>query len=135
MEMTQNYFLKTILLGALWIISPVSFAENTNYESVNNLKTMAKDYIEKNILLGADEKLDVQVNQTESMLSLAACTQPLEAKFPGDANINQVTAVEVRCQGAQTWRTMVPVNVTILTKVLVAKRTIPANTAIAEDDL
>lgn len=140
MEITQKYFFKLLLLSFLWMMSSISSAANANtanmhYEPVNNLKMLAQNFIEKNVLLSGDEKLEVQVNQTDAMLSLAACTQPLEATFPGDANISQITAVEVRCQGAQTWRTMVPVTVTILAKVLVAKRTIPANTAISEDDL
>ncbi len=137
MDRIKNYFLKGMFLFVFLMANSASFAATTasNFEAVENLKTIAKNFIEKNVSLGADEKLEVQVNQTDSMLSLAACGQPLEATFPGDANINQITAVEVRCQGEQAWRTMVPVNVTIFAKVLVAKRTMPANTTITEEDL
>jgi len=113
----------------------ISFAGNYNYEPMENIKNIAKNFIEKNVQITSEEKLEIQVNQTDQMQALAMCSQPIEASFPADANSNQVTAIELKCGGAQPWRTMVPVNVVVLTKVLVAKRTIPVEDFIGENDL
>lgn len=111
-----------------------SFSANFYYESVENIKTVAKNFVLKNVPLNPNETIDVQVDSPQP-LSVAACSKPLDAAFPVDGNRDQVTSVELTCNGVQPWHVYVPVNVRINTNVLVAKRTIPINEVITEDDM
>ncbi|MEO8400444.1 MAG: flagellar basal body P-ring formation chaperone FlgA [Gammaproteobacteria bacterium] len=111
------------------------FAANFSYESVENIKTVAKDFVLKNVPLNPSETIEVQVDSPQPPLRVGACSKTLDASFPADANRDQVTSVELSCNGVQTWHVYVPVNVRINTNVLVAKRTIPLNDVITEDDM
>jgi flagellar basal body P-ring formation protein FlgA len=104
-----------------------------DYEAVDNLKNIAKEFAKANIPVGADETLNIKANSDVYSPKLPVCHQKIVAEFPANTNPGQVTGVALYCNDAASWHTLVPVNVQILTKVLVAKRTILAKEEITDD--
>lgn len=105
------------------------------YTSFDDIQKTAKEFLTKNVPLEADDKLDIRVNPVYPPLRVAMCSKPLEAALPTDSNKNQITAVEMSCNGIEAWHVLVPVEVKVNTKVFVARHMIPSHQAITEDDL
>ena len=55
--------------------------------------------------------------------------------MPKDTSKEQISAVDLTCNGTMPWHAFLPVEVTINTKVLVARHMILQNETISDDDL
>lgn len=109
--------------------------EKANFESVENLKNVTKDFVKKNISLDENDKMEIQVSQADLPTKLPLCTKPIDAAFPKGTSKERITAIELTCNGDNPWHTYVPVNVDIYAKVIVAKKPIVPNQIITEEDL
>ncbi|VVC77084.1 hypothetical protein AQUSIP_24110 [Aquicella siphonis] len=122
-----------VFLAIMLSCAQLSFS--AGYESQERLKSAARTFILTNIQTGPGESIEVQVNQSNTPLQVSACAREIEAAFPQNTNSEQITAVELSCGSPQPWRIYVPVDVQIFSKVIIAKRTIPARDTITEDDI
>lgn len=138
-----KYFLLCIMFYAFSAMAAADIDTNAtidpisapSFEPIKNLETIAKNYALRNVALQADETADVQVNQLDANLKLPACGNNIEARLPADTNREKITAIELTCNGDKPWHTFVPVNVQILTNVLVTNKTLQAKDIVTEDDL
>lgn len=122
------------LLPLLFSLSiTVSYATNT--ESIEHLNDLAKEFVQKNIALDMDETLEVKISNTNNQLNLAQCQQPIRVSLPAGTSSQQISTLEMTCAGDQAWHVYVPIDMKILTKVVIAKQTIPAKEIISEDML
>ncbi len=109
-----------------------SYADN---ESLENIKKTTLDFIHQHIQLSSDEKLEVKVNEASIAFQVPACQSRLEASLPTNSNHEALSSVEIACNDAAKWRIFVPVEVKILTNVIVAKHTIASKTTLSEEDI
>lgn len=104
-------------------------------ETQAHLNELAKEFIQKNITLSEDETLEVKISDSGSHLQLAQCENPIQVSLPEGASSQQIQNIKMSCTGNIKWEVYVPVDTRILTKVIVAKQTIPARQVISEDML
>lgn len=133
MTRMKKGFINQILFICLMFLSTIVFADG--YQSVDDLKKIANEFILKNVALESDETIDIKINPSDMPGQLAACNLPVEASFPNESTREKLTAIELTCRGDHTWHVFMPVNVAIYTKVVVAKRTLSANEMVADGDL
>jgi len=104
------------------------------YESSDHIKDVIKNFVSNNITLASDETMDVQFDQVAS-LTLPTCTSEIIASLPKDNIKQEITSVDLTCNGVNSWHVFVPVHVAIYMKVLVAKQNIIAQDTINESDI
>ncbi len=105
------------------------------YESLNHINTLAVEYIQKNVAVDPDEKLEIKLSEAASQLRLAACASPIAVNIPAGSAEHQITTLEMTCATSPSWHVYVPVDMKVMTKVVVAKETIPSKTVIESDML
>lgn len=124
------YFLFAITTA---LLSVNLFAEQ--YEPISHLKEIAKTYVIKNVGIEPGESIEVLVNQSNSPIQVPVCGKIIEANFPDNYNKEQMTSVELACNGPASWHVLVPVEVQIFSNVVIAKRTLTPKETIREEDL
>ena len=133
MAVKYRDFAITTACFAFCLHSTLVFAEQ--YESVDNIKNVTKTFITNNLILGQNETLDVQINSTDAHFKVPVCTQPIAAAFPKNIAHEQASAIELSCDDNNPWHVFVPVTIQIMTPVITARQSIPAQQLITEDDL
>lgn len=104
------------------------------YESIEKIKTIVDSFVKKTISVDSGDSVKIQLSQdTPSQLPL--CTKTIEANLPVDTNPEQMTSVELSCNGVNAWHALIPVNVQVYTKVVIAKHPLSPNESISDDDL
>lgn len=131
--MVKNFLYYFVSAIAFALLSANLSAEQ--FEPINHLKEIAKTYVIKNVGIDPGESIEVLVNQSNSPLQVPVCGKIIEASLPENHNKEQITSVELACQGPASWRVLVPVEVQILSNVIVAKRTLTPKEVISEEDL
>lgn len=131
-------YINRLLLKTCCILL-ISFFSNSaisqQFESIEKIKSLAKNFIEKNITLEENQTLEVHINSSDIPARLTICSKDIEVAFPREANREKMSAVELICNGDKSWHSYVPVSVQKYAKVLAAKHFIPANQSISEYDL
>jgi flagella basal body P-ring formation protein FlgA len=78
---------------------------------------------------------EIQAGHLDNRLRLAACGQPLQTfSPPGKRMLGKVT-VGVRCEGDKPWTLYVPVNVAVMSQVVVAKTELSRGSSVTRDDV
>lgn len=80
-------------------------------------------------------KTRVEVGRIDDRIVLPACDRALDAELPGRARTSGRIAVLVSCKGERPWRLYVPVEVSILAQVAVARRDLLRGDVISQGDL
>lgn len=126
-----------VSLALLFIVTTISPAVSiaSPLESIDNLNSLVSDFIKDKVSLGEDERLEVKIGDTGTQLQLAQCDQPIDIKIPSGSSQQQISTLQMTCNGQQTWNVYVPINMKILTKVVVAKQTISGKEIISDDML
>lgn len=104
-------------------------------ETSERINNAARTFIMNNIQSAPGETIEVKVNQANIPLRVSACSKDIEAAFPANSNREQLSAVALSCNDSQPWHVLVPVDVQVYSKVIVAKRTISAKQVITEEDI
>lgn len=132
--MSKSLRISQCVIAALFLLSPtLLFAgENETYDHINEL---AVSFVQQHIAVDPDEKLQVRVNESAQQLQIAKCDQPIEMTLPNGVTSQQISTIEMSCHGQQPWHVYVPIEMKILTKVVIAKQTIPNKEVISEDML
>jgi flagella basal body P-ring formation protein FlgA len=106
-----------------------------DFESVDHISTLTKNFILKNVPVDAGDTIEVKVNAMKAGEELPICTKEISAAFPANTNPEQITSVELSCTGTAAWHTLIPVDVEVSTQILVAKQNILPRQEITEDML
>jgi flagella basal body P-ring formation protein FlgA len=121
--------LSSVVIASFLSLS--SFA--ANFESVDHLSTLTKNFVLKNVPVDAGDTIDVKVNAMKAGEELPVCSKEIAAAFPVNTNPEQITSIELTCTGTTAWHTLIPVDVVISTQILVAKQNILPKQEITED--
>lgn len=132
-EHQEKKMVKIVTVILSLILCQSSFAEN--YESIDHIKDVTKIFLLRNINIDHEDNIEIKVNPVNSALQLPTCSKDIEARFPENTNKDQATGVELSCNSGNTWHILVPVEVIVNTKILVAKQNILPKETIKEDDL
>jgi len=86
----RDHYVRIILFIISILYSVIGFTDPVdNYESVDNLKVLAKDFIVKNIALEPEETMDVKINQADLPTQLIKCSNKIDIAFPRDLDYAQ----------------------------------------------
>ncbi len=128
-----------MFIRKIGVIVTISFLSSTaiagQYESLESLTALAKGFTTKNVVLDQGEALEITVPQSELNKTLVTCANAITMDFPEGTNRDHFNAVELSCGSPVAWKILVPVNISILTKVVVAKHNIISHQVINEDDV
>lgn len=108
---------------------------NYNYESMNKINEAVNNFITQNVIPGPDETMQVQVKQKSLLFKFPACTRELDVALPPNTNKEDVTSVELTCNGERPWHVYVPVDIKLTMKVLVAKRPLQPKEILSDEDI
>ncbi len=118
--------------GALLLLSSAAWPAATH--DVAEIAAVAENYVSQKIGSGAT-KTSAQAGTLDSRHRLPLCDQPLETFMRRGAKISARTIVGVRCAGSKPWKLYVPVDVIVTQRILIARRTLPRDHLLTEDDL
>lgn len=123
-----------VILLSLLCLSSVSAIAGT-YESYTHLNDIASDFIRKNIPANPDEQVSIRLGDAAYDLRLASCTSQINVSLPAESNGQKINTLEMTCSSQPSWHVYVPVDMKVLTRVVVAKENIPSKSTISEDML
>lgn len=111
------------------------FAETT--QSPEILTHKIKDYVLSELANYREGKIHVSADKIDSRLSLKACAEDRLIVFnPYQSPILETSTLGIKCQEADNhWSLYVPIRITILKTVYVAKRTLMKGDRISGDDI
>jgi flagella basal body P-ring formation protein FlgA len=130
MTATMTKVLLSVLMISAW-----HSCYAANYEKADRINEIVKNFLTQSIQTASDDSLEVTVNQANMAINVPVCNKDIIPSYPADANKEQVTSVKLSCNGSSAWNIIVPVDVRILSKVLVARHTMAAKETISDDDL
>jgi flagella basal body P-ring formation protein FlgA len=78
---------------------------------------------------------DVQAGHLDNRLRLAACGQPLQTFSPPGKRLLGKVTVGVRCDGDKPWTLYVPLNVSVMSQVVVAKTELTRGSTVTREDV
>ena len=133
--MFRQYYQATVPLMMAMLLLGSTHASAIPLESVDHLNALAKAFVENTISVSPDDKLEVNTSQTSKNFTVAQCGVPITVNFPPNASQESASTVEMTCAGPQLWHIYVPIDIRIMTKVVVAKQPITAKETITEDML
>lgn len=81
-----------------------------------------------------DGKIDYQIEELDSRISLAPCANP-EAFLPGGSQLIGKTSIGVRCTAGNSWQILVPVQIKITQTLLTSAHQLPVGHTLQEQDL
>lgn len=126
---------RTLFLFAILVIfSTTTLAEQATMSFVQ-LETIAKKYIENKVKADQGETLQIKLSESAKSLNLPVCSNEVNVSSPSDGANGQITTLELTCTGENSWHTYIPVEVNVMTTVLVAKEAIYPNEEITDDKL
>ena len=126
-----------VLRDLKWILGAVcllSFGAHAEWESRDALNAKINTFLQSTLRITSDEKLQIDIPAATQPLQLTKCAQTIAMNIPGGAQAD-VTSVEVSCPGINGWHIYIPVDVQVLSKVAIAKRTVPAGEVFSNDDV
>jgi flagella basal body P-ring formation protein FlgA len=78
---------------------------------------------------------EVQAGHLDNRLRLAACDQPLQTFSPPGKRLLGKVTVGVRCEGTKPWTLYVPVTVSVMSQVVVAKTQLTRGSTVTREDV
>lgn len=112
----------------------ICFNAQAEWESRDELDAKITNFLQQTLRISGDERLQIAIPSATQALKLTKCAQDIAINIPGGAQAD-VTSVEVACPGNNGWHVYIPVDVQILSKVAIAKRTVPAGDMFSADDV
>ncbi len=124
----HNIILCSIISG----FSPIIAAATTNQLQV--VKDTAERFVETQISPPKNGKLELIARELDSRLQLSDCPSPLEASIPGRQALNKSVTVLLSCT-EENWQVYVPVEIHLMTPIVVAKRPLDRGLILNKNDL
>ncbi|CAM3040093.1 flagellar basal body P-ring formation chaperone FlgA [Legionella worsleiensis] len=128
--------MKTSILSVLTFFA--SFCLNAEQiQSLDLIKHKIESYVLNDLTGYAEGKIQVQADQLDSRLNLRACAdERLEIFNPYQTPLLHTTTMGIKCMEEDNhWTLYVPIKVSVLKTVLVAKRALVKGSRINNDDI
>lgn len=113
----------------------VTTALADQFESIDRLSDAARNFVRQNFNIEPGEQIEVSISTANNNIQVPQCADSIQVSYPSVANHDQISTVKMNCSGPQSWEIYVPVNVKLLTNVVVAKEPIPAKDKITAEML
>lgn len=123
-----HVYIFTIISG----FSPIIAAATAN--QLQAVKEAAKSYVETQIPLQKYGTLNLETGHLDPRLHLTDCPTSLKTSIPGRQSLNKSVTVMVSCD-EDNWQIYIPVEIHLLTPVVVAKRPLARGMTLNENDL
>jgi flagella basal body P-ring formation protein FlgA len=134
-RMLNHRSIKKLIVTSVLVFGCYNGAHATSYESLQHINEIATGYVQKNVSVEPDEKIEVKLSEAANQLRLTTCSAPIAINLPAGSAQQRITTLEMTCAGEPSWHVYVPVDMKILTKVVSVKETIPGKTLITDDML
>lgn len=82
---------------------------------------------------GLPGRVEIELGTLDAQARPAPCTR-VEPFLPAGARLWGRTSIGLRCSDGASWSTLLPVNVRVFARAMVASRGLPAGHSLAEDD-
>lgn len=106
-----------------------------NFETYEHIEDITKNFLIKTIEMDPEDTAEINVIKANFPQQLPVCTTEIGADIPKNSSKEQIASIELTCNGAQPWHALIPVEVKIFTKVIVAKQTLQAKNTLTENDI
>ncbi len=126
-----------ILLFTLVYFTPVMAETDSKISTLqgNELKSYITNYALNHMQHQDDETIEVNIMQIDQNITLPQCSEPVDIEMSNQSLPEQSTAVTLSCKAQPQWNVYVPINVKILTNVLIANRFIRSGEMISDEDI
>lgn len=109
--------------------------ENSHTEDTREqIKQFAQQFVASQIEVPKLGKLEVTAANIDSRLNFAACHDGMSASIPGKQTLDKRVTLLVTCD-KENWQTYIPVDIRIVTPIVVAKRPLARDMRLSENDL
>lgn len=130
----MNYqpLLRAYIFTVISGFSPIIAAATANQLEV--VKEAAESFVETQIPSPKYGKLNLEAGVLDPRLQLTNCPSPLKTSIPGRQSLNKSVTVLVRCD-EENWQVYIPVEINLMTPIIVASRPLARGVILNEDDL
>ena len=135
-----QFLVKHRVFNRILFLSLFLLGFNSQAEPMSGLEQMRQSIQEalgEQVVLMANEmglaeyEHKIETNQLDSRLQLPTCTQAVHVKLPQSLSLGR-SQVKVSCSGSKVWALNVPVNIILITNVVVLNQPVSRGTTISE---
>lgn len=120
-------------LGCLLVLVPFAFTLAASDTSLNTqIRLAVDDHLKTR---WPDQELLLEMTEPDARLNLSPCQVPLVVQPLHLGAIQSAVTLSVSCAAPEPWRVYVPVRVSAMGDVLVARRALSAGTVLAAEDV
>ncbi len=106
------------------------------YQSLEDLRNRVSYYLNSQLAENQSGEVNINVGQIDNRLQLEQCPEEqLEISSPYRGELFKTSTIEVRCNEPVAWKIYVPVEISIMRKIVAAKHPLARGTRISKDDL
>lgn len=120
-----------LFASALLLLSSAVLADD--YQSHESIISAAEGFLATEASSQNPGKVEVSMNPLDRRLQLGQCSRPLEASMAPGARLRGATSVRVSCQGDAPWSLYVTGKVSVISHILVARRTLRRGEQVSAD--
>ncbi|MFK8068482.1 MAG: flagellar basal body P-ring formation chaperone FlgA [Gammaproteobacteria bacterium] len=125
-----------ILLAGLMPTLASPTANSTEYQSLDSLKSAAKEFVlGQYINVSNEKKIEIIPGRLDPRLRLVRCKEPLETSKTSNSGNRGRYTVNIKCSGVKPWALFVPVQVKEFKNIVVLSNSLPRNTSLSQSDL
>lgn len=128
----MNYKILILIYSIATFFSSIIAAASIN--QIQEVKDTAKRYVETLITPPTHGTLNVVSGHVDSRLSLTNCPSALKSTIPGRQSLNKSVTVLIHCE-EDNWQVYIPVEIRLMTPIIVAKRPLDRGVTLKERDL
>jgi len=121
-------------LIAMLFLLPCANIGAAQHHALDDIRATVHDFVQST-LPERDLEYSINLKKLDPRLRLAACTQPLEAWYPGQGRRAGNLTVGVRCNGENSWSLYVPVQINYYEDVVVAARPVQRGALLTREDI
>jgi len=124
----------TVMVLSL-IITLSQAALAVEFQSHNSIYKVATDFMTTRVTASGMKAASIHHGRLDSRLHLKYCDRPLVAFSPRGSRLTGRTTVGVRCEGSQPWSLHVPLTVSVMKTIAVAKQLLPRGSVLHHRDI
>ena len=105
------------------------------WEDTGNIERVASDFAASAVRLDSNAKITLQAGNLDERLRLPKCAAPLQAFATPGTNLSRGGTVGVRCTEGKSWKIYVPVRVSVITGVVIARHALVRGATLSASDV